>query len=167
MKEDGVTREIVPINAECCIILIFGKEDNGVTVKLPIIEFSQEQRELWEHVGNLWAMSKERDERKIRATLHPQYVGWDMNAALPHDREAAVQSVLGDSPALCEYDLRPLSVQIYEGQVGVAHYSYSAKVLPRNGQTLAVTGRWSEVYLKQDGRWIMVSVSGKPDEPTE
>lgn len=78
-----------------------------MTVQLPIIEFSQDQRDLWEHVGNLWAMSKERDERQIRATLHSQYVGWDMNAALPHDREDAVQSVLGDSPVLCEYDLHP------------------------------------------------------------
>ena len=138
-----------------------------MTAQLPIIEFSQEQRELWKHVENLWAMSKERNENQIRATLHSQYVGWDMNAALPHDREDAVQSVLGDSPVLCEYDLHPLSVQIYEGQVGIVHYSYFAKVLPRNGQTLTVTGRWSEVYLKRDGRWIMVSVSGKPDEPTK
>lgn len=134
-------------------------------VQSPIVELSQEQRELWEHVGNLWAISKQRDERQIRATLHPRYVGWDMNAALPHDREAAVHSVLGDSPSLWEYNLNPLSVQIYEGKVGVAHYSYSAKVLPSNGQTLTVTGKWSEVYLKQDGRWIMVSVSGRPDEP--
>ena len=137
-----------------------------MTAQLPIIEFSQEQRELWKHVENLWAMSKERNENQIRATLHPRYIGWDMNSARPHDREAAIQSVLGDSPALREYDLHPLSVRIYEGQVGVVHYSYSAKVLPRNGQTLTVTGKWSEVYLKQDGRWIMVSVSGRPDETT-
>ena len=141
--------------------------DNGMKVQLPIVKFSQEQRLLWEHVGNLWAMSKERNENQIRATLHPRYVGWDMNAALPHNREAATQSVLGDAPALLEYDLRPLSVQIYEELVGVVHYSYSAKVLPRDGQALAVTGKWCEVYLKQDGRWMMVSVSGRPDEPTQ
>lgn len=135
-----------------------------MTVRLPIVQFSQEQRLLWDHVGNLWAMSKERNESQIRATLHPQYVGWDMTASLPHDREAATQSVLGDAPALCEYDLRPLSVQIYEGLVGVVHYSYSAKVLPRNGQARLVTGKWSEVYLKHDGNWTMVSVSGRPDE---
>ena len=78
-----------------------------MTVQLPIIDFSLEQRELWDHVCNLWAISKERDEGQIRATLHPRYVGWDMNSALPHDQEAAAQSVLGDSPTLCEYDLHP------------------------------------------------------------
>jgi len=89
-----------------------------------------------------------------------------MNAALPHDREAAIRSVLDDSPTLCEYDLHPLSVQIYEGDVGVVHYSYSAKALPRNGQPLNVTGKWSEVYLKRSGSWTMVSVSGRPDQST-
>jgi len=136
-------------------------------VQIPIIQFSQEQRELWEHVKTLWAMSKARNENHIRATIHPQYVGWDMNAAFPHDREAAVQSVLGNSPTLCEYHLHPLSVQIYEGQIGVVHYSYSATVLPKDGQTLAVTGKWSEVHLKRDGRWTMVSVSGRPDKPAK
>lgn len=137
-----------------------------MTIQLPIDKFSREQRALWDHVVNLWAMSKERNESQIRATLHPQYVGWDMNAALPHDREAATQSVLGDAPTLSEYDLHPLSVQIYEGRIGVVHYSYSAKVLPRNGQSLTVTGKWSEVYLKHDEKWTMVSVSGRPDVPT-
>ena len=138
-----------------------------MTVQLPINQFSQEQRSLWDHVVNLWAMSKERNESQIRATLHPQYVGWDMNAAHPHDREAATQSVLGDAPALREYNLCPLSIQIYDGQVGVVHYSYSATILPKNGQALAVTGKWSEVYLKHDGNWTMVSVSGRPDQATQ
>ena len=89
----------------------------------------------------------------------------DMSAALPHDREAAVQSVLGDSPTLCEYVLNPLSVQIYEGHIGIVHYSYSATVLPNDGQALNVTGKWSEVYLKKNGTWKMISVSGRPDEP--
>jgi len=138
-----------------------------MTVQLPIVQFSQEQKLLWDHVGNLWAMSKERNESQIRATLHPQYVGWDMKAALPHDREAATQSVLGDAPALREYNLCPLSIQIYDGLVGVVHYSYSATILPKNGQALAVTGKWSEVYLKHDGNWTMVSVSGRPDQATQ
>lgn len=50
-----------------------------------------------------------------------------MHTPLPHDREA-VRSVAGDSPELREYQLRPLSVQVYDGHVGVVHYSYTATV---------------------------------------
>ncbi len=86
-----------------------------MTIQLPIVDFSEEQRELWERVTDLWLFSTQKDEAQIRSTLHPKYVGWDMTTQLPHDRDAAVLSVSGDSPELREYELRPLSVQIYEG----------------------------------------------------
>lgn len=134
-------------------------------MQLPIVEFSAEQQELWNRVGELWALSKGRAERQIRATLHPDYVGWDMNTPLPHDREVAVHSVCAASTELGEYELRPLSVQVYERQVGIVHYSYSAVVTSKRTRSTNVTGKWSEVYLKHNGLWIMISVSGRPDTP--
>jgi hypothetical protein len=65
-------------------------------VQLPIVDFSSEQRELWKRVSELWELSKGRDRNQIRAALHPGYVGWDMSAPVPHDREAAVLSVSGE-----------------------------------------------------------------------
>ena len=132
---------------------------------VPINEFSPEQTELWGRVLALWALSKNRNKNEIRSTLHPHYVGWDMSSPLPHDREAAVNSVTDDSPELKEYELQPLSVQVYEDSVGVVHYRYAATVVPKGAEALKVTGKWSEVYLKQVGNWQMISVSGKPDEP--
>ena len=130
----------------------------------PISDFSPEQNQLWEKVQSLWEMSKGRDKDQIRATLHPEYVGWDMSTQLPHDRETAVGSVTDDSPILQDYILQPLSVRIYDGRVGIVHYSYAATVLPKDGNAIRVTGKWSEVYLKERDEWMMISVSGKPDE---
>ena len=127
-------------------------------------EMTQEQRELWGRVNSLWELSKGRNKDKIRSALHPLYVGWDMRTTFPHDREAAVNSVTDDSPELQSYVLQPLSVQIYNGHVGVVHYTYSATIIPKNGGALKVTGKWSEVYLKDSGTWQMISVSGKPSE---
>ena len=138
-----------------------------MSIQIPIADFSPEQRELWDHVTNLWAMSQKRDADLIRATLHPQYVGWDMNALLPHNREDAVDSVTGNTPQLCDYNLQPLSVQIYSGQVGVVHYSYTARIEPTGGHTVYVNGKWCEVYIRQNDTWVMISVSGKPEVQTK
>ncbi len=135
-------------------------------LELPIVDLSPAQQELWSRVTELWELSRTRDEGRILLALHPSYVGWDMSSPLPHAREAAVRSVLGDAPELRDYELHPLSVQLYEDHVGVVHYSYSATVAPRRGPTISVTGRWSEVYLKQGGSWIMIAVSGRPDAKT-
>jgi hypothetical protein len=136
-----------------------------MTVQGPTAHFSPAQTELWKRVEELWALSKGRDEGRIRSALHPDYAGWDMSAPLPHDRDAAVRSASGDASQLQEYELHPLSVQVYEGRVGVVHYSYAAKVGPKGEVPIHVTGKWSEVYLMQNGVWVMVSVSGQPDKP--
>jgi hypothetical protein len=47
--------------------------------------------------------------------------------------------------------------------VGIVHYSYSASVLSKGSPTVVVTGKWTEVYLRQAGEWIMIAVSGRPD----
>ncbi|NMF88269.1 nuclear transport factor 2 family protein [Aromatoleum petrolei] len=132
----------------------------------PVTGLSPEQQELWQRVNDLWSLSLERNAEKIRSTIHPRYVGWDMNQSTTHDRETAIQSVLGDAPAVTGYELVPLSVQVYDRTVGIVHYMYSASVTPKDAAPLQVTGKWSEVYLRQDSQWVMVSVSGRPDSPT-
>lgn len=134
-----------------------------MTVQLPIADFSPEQRELWTQVDALWAWSRDGDTERIRAALHPRYVGWDLNAPLPHDRDDAVRSVSGEAPALHDYQLRPLSVEIYDGRVGVVHYTYTATAGAQGEPPATVTGRWSEVYLREGSDWTLVSVSGRPD----
>lgn len=69
-----------------------------------------------------------------------------------------------ESPRVVEFDLTPLGVTIVEGTVGVVHYSYVAEGQAGEQRTRkAVSGRWTEVYLKQGGAWQMIAVSGGPD----
>ncbi len=86
-----------------------------------------------------------------------------MNNPLPHDREAAVQSVASDSPRVIEHTLKPLSVRVYDHSVGVAHDTYTATRGAEGSGARQITGKWSEVYLGRNGTWLMISVSGKPD----
>jgi hypothetical protein len=133
----------------------------------PITELSPEQQDLWQRVNDLWSLSLERNAERIRSTLHPQYVGWDMNQPITHDREAAIRAVLGDAPTVTGYELVPLSVQVYDHTVGIVHYMYSASVAPKDAAPVRIAGKWSEVYLRQDCQWVMISVSGRPDPLTE
>jgi hypothetical protein len=128
-----------------------------------IADWSQQQQELWARVVQLWDLAKVRDTARIESALHPHYVGWDMSTALPHDRNAALQSVGGDSPGLGDYELRPLSVRIYAGRTGVVHYTYAATVMPAGAAAVHVEGKWTEVYVRENGAWVMVAVAGRPD----
>ncbi|ACL73023.1 nuclear transport factor 2 family protein [Thioalkalivibrio sulfidiphilus] len=130
---------------------------------LRVYDLSPEQQDLWKRVNDLWSLSMERNAEKIRSTLHPRYMGWDMNSPVPHDRETAVQSVLGDSPVVVDYQLRPLSIEVYDHVAGIVHYTYSATVAPKGATSFRVSGKWTEIYLKQGDQWVMIGVSGRPD----
>jgi hypothetical protein len=51
----------------------------------------------------------------------------------------------------------------HAGSVSV--YLARAGVTPKGRPPANVTGKWSEVYLKQGGVWTMISISGRPDMP--
>ena len=88
-----------------------------------------------------------------------------MNSTVPHNREAAVQSVVGDTPTVTDYKITPLSIKVYDHAVGIVHYAYSASIAPKNSSLILITGKWSGVYLNWNNEWVMISVSGKPDLP--
>jgi hypothetical protein len=132
-------------------------------ISLPITSFSQEQNEVWKSVNRLWELSQGANADAIRPLIHPRYVGWDITAPMPHLREAAVHSVAGDAHKVAHFVLQPLSVEVYGQIAGVVHYAYSASVVTQKGDPLAVTGKWTEVYIKQAGDWLLAAVSGRPD----
>lgn len=120
---------------------------------------SAEQQQLWDRVCELWSLLQRRDIAAIGKVIHPQYIGWEASSLLPHDRDFALKAAATD-PAIVGFRLFPLSVQVYDGIVGVVHYTFDAEVTTREGRTEKVTGRWTEVYLNKDNSWLMISVHG-------
>jgi len=68
--------------------------------------------------------------------------------------------VAESDPRIIDFHLFPMSVEVYDGVVGVAHYTFEAEVAAPRGRTEKVSGRWTEVYLKKDSVWLMISVQG-------
>lgn len=126
-------------------------------------QLTDEQRDLWARVEALWKMAVAQDTASASEALHPDYVGWVTGQPRPHGRDVAIASVGPSSPRVLSYELRPLSVVVFDGTAGVAHYAYLAVVEAGQGALQTVSGRWSEMYLRKNGQWIMVSVSGGPD----
>ena len=124
---------------------------------------TRDQKELWSRVDALWQMSMTQETAPVGDALHANYTGWVTGQDRPHGRDAAIASVGPSSPRVLSYELQPLSINIFDGIVGVAHYSYVAEVESGADASKNVAGRWSEVYLRKNGQWIMISVSGGPD----
>jgi hypothetical protein len=120
---------------------------------------SPQQQELWDRVRELWRFLQRGDIAAIKAAIHPEYSGWEVGSLLPHDRDFALRAAQTD-PRIVDFHLYPMRVEVYDGLVGVAHYTFEAEVATPNGKTEKVRGRWTEVYLKKDNAWLMISVHG-------
>ena len=125
--------------------------------------FSQEERDLWDHVTALWEVARRRETAPVRQLLHRDYSGWVTGLDAPHDYEAAVASVGPNTPQVLRYRLKPLKVTVFDHEVGVVHYSYEADVEADGGTPMEIGGRWTEVYKRRGNRWLMIAVSGGPD----
>lgn len=126
-------------------------------------QLTDEQRDLWARVEALWRMAIAQDTASATEALHSNYVGWVTGQPRPHGRDAAVASVGPSSPRVLSYELQPLSIVVFDGVAGVVHYTYVADVESSPNVSETVSGRWSEMYLRKNGSWIMISVSGGPD----
>lgn len=147
----------------CCAKIYVNRREDRKGKDMQLDKLTADQKKLWSRVDALWQMSLSPDTAPVDAALHSDYSGWVTGQDQPHGREAAIASVGPSSPRTLNYELQPLGINIFDGIVGVVHYTYTAEIESGTGSSKSVAGRWSEVYLKKNGEWIMISVSGGPD----
>lgn len=127
---------------------------------LTIKDLTVEEKMLWNRVVELWNCSIDRDVDTIHKAIHPNYLGWDNSSLVPHNRNDVIQSVQDKTARLLEYKLHPLGISIYDNRVGIANYRYNANIRDLQKNIRKIGGRWTEIYLRKNGNWILIGVHG-------
>jgi hypothetical protein len=128
-----------------------------------ISDLTTEERTLWQRVDELWRCSMEGNFSAIEKAIHPKYTGWDSKSVVPHDRNYALRSMTDQSAKLVDYRLFPLTITIYEHEVGIANYRYTASIKDLIGNIREIKGRWTEVFCKRNDLWILIGVHGESE----
>ncbi|MFP4014792.1 MAG: nuclear transport factor 2 family protein [Chitinispirillaceae bacterium] len=117
------------------------------------------ERELWDTVVLLWEYARAKNMDAVQGLIHPDYTGWEEASTSPQGYREALESV-SSGMQIVEYNLLPRQVKVIDECVGVAHYVYKVQLLRADDSLMRIKGRWSEVYMKKDGRWVMISAQG-------
>ncbi|MDZ7680607.1 MAG: nuclear transport factor 2 family protein [Fodinibius sp.] len=128
-----------------------------------IRDLTTEEQALWKRVDQLWKCSMEGNFSTIEEAIHPKYTGWDSKSVVPHDRSYALQSMSDQSARLVEYQLFPLTITVYEHEVGIVNYRYTADIKDLIGNIRKTKGRWTEVFCKRNNVWILIGVHGESE----
>jgi ketosteroid isomerase-like protein len=125
---------------------------------------SPEQQEIWRLEEQQWKMAAAKDLTWIETMVHPNLSFWDTDQPMPRNKASLSRWSKYDSAntTVLEQELFPISVTI-TGDVAVAQYRYQIARENYKKERETVTGRYTDVFIKEGGRWRFITWAGGDD----
>lgn len=111
------------------------------------LEFTSEQKEVWNLVEQIWAMGSTGKTDALEPLLHENYNGWNNFSILTWTKKYLIEMAKGSDYT---YKLQPVSVRI-TGDHAVASYFLEVKYPNQK-----IEGRSADFYIKEDGKWKLL-----------
>lgn len=123
--------------------------------------WSPEQQELWQLEQQQWKMAAAEDSSWIDTMVHPNMRFWENGSPMPRDRASLKHWSRFDSEngSMLEYELFPISATI-TGNVAVVQYHYRQAREDFKKDRETVTGQYTDVLIKENGRWLFIAWAG-------
>jgi len=144
------------------LILLLGLGFNSVFAQ----EWNSAQKEVWKNVNDYWALMAKGDINGFMEYFHADYMGWDNDSKVPSAKEDNRKwlNYWMQGVKIPVYQIDPLTIKIY-GDIAFVHYYYSF-VRERDGKKETESGRWTDILMKQGGKWVLIGDHGGSDKKT-
>jgi Domain of unknown function (DUF4440) len=126
--------------------------------------WSPDQQEIWRFEEQQWKMAKEKDLTWIDKMVHSNLSYWDVDRPAPQNKASLLRwnRYSNTNATVLEQELFPISVTI-TGNIAVVQYSYSIARENYKKDRETVTGRYTDVLVKEGGRWLFLAWAGGDD----
>jgi ketosteroid isomerase-like protein len=126
--------------------------------------WSAEQKEIWQFEETQWKMAAAKDLSWMDTMVHPNLSYWETQQHLPQDKASLVRWNRFESAGntVLEQELFPISITV-TGNLAVVHYRYVIARENYKKERERVTGRYTDILLKDGGGWKFISWSGGDD----
>lgn len=126
--------------------------------------WSAEQQEVWKFEEQQWKMAKDKDLSWIDTMVHANLSYWDTDQPMPQDKASLSRwnRYSSTNTTVLEQEIFPVSLKI-TGNLAVAQYRYMVARENYKKERETVTGRYTDVLIKDNGRWMFIAWSGGDD----
>ena len=130
--------------------------------------WSPEQQEIWKFEQLQWKLNAAKDASWIDTMAHLNLRYWEVGSPMPRDRNSLKQwdRINSDSNTVLEQELFPISATI-TGNVAVVQYHYMVARENYKKDRETVTGHYTDVLIKENGRWWFLAWEGGDDPKKE
>ena len=134
-----------------------------VAASTPLLaqEWSAAQKDVWKNVEAYWALAAAGDVEGFMAYVHADYLGWGYQSALPGDKASTRKWIEHDfnTAKTLVSEIKPVGIKIH-GNIAFVHYYYSTVTKDAEGKEKNVSGRWTDILMKQGDKWVMIGDHG-------
>jgi hypothetical protein len=126
--------------------------------------WTPEQQEVWKVEEQQWKMSAAKDLGWIDAMVHPNISYWETGQAMPQNAASLARwnRYSNANGTVLEQELFPISITI-TGNVAVVHYYYQVAREDLKKERTMTTGRYTDVLIKDGGKWRFLTWTGGDD----
>jgi hypothetical protein len=128
-------------------------------------EWTPEQQDVWKFEQQQWAMSKAKDLSWIDTMVHQNMRYWETGSPMPRDKASLKHWSKFDAEngSTLEQELFPIAATI-TGNVAVVQYNYMVATENYKKERKTVTGHYTDVLIKENGRWMFIAWAGGADK---
>lgn len=138
------------------IITVIVISDNAIAQ-----QWSSEQKSVWAGVEEYWALSISSDPISFTKYFDDSYIGWSYDNEIPGTKADAVKSLnywlkKGKTQY---YTITPANIWV-NGDFAYVHYHYTQVTESTEGKPNTERGRWTDILMKKNGKWMLVGDHG-------
>lgn len=124
-------------------------------------QWSAEQKSVWAGVEEYWAASTSTDPLSFLNYFDDSYTGWSYDNESPGTKADAVKSLnywLKKGKTVY-YIITPSKIWV-NGDFAYVHYYYTQVTEGADGKPNTERGRWTDIVMKKNGKWMLVGDHG-------
>jgi hypothetical protein len=129
--------------------------------------WSAEQQEVWKVEEQQWKMAAAKDLSWMDSMVHPSMRYWETGDPMPRGRDSLKRwgRYSSENSTVLEQEIFPISATI-TGNLAVVQYHYMIASEDHKKERRTVTGHYTDVLVKENGRWLFIAWAGG-DHPTD
>lgn len=124
-------------------------------------QWTDEQKDVWKGVDAYWSASVSDKPMEFLNYFDDSYYGWSYENGAPSTKADAQKSLSywTTKGKTVYYVITPARIWV-NGNFAYAHYYYTQVMEGSDGKPITEKGRWTDILMKKDGKWLMVGDHG-------
>ena len=141
----------------CSFLFLFLFATNIISAQ----QWTNEQKEVWKVVETYSALASSHNLNEFMIYFDDSYWGWDYSDPAPLNKAKTMELVnyWWNKHKAGYYIITPAKIWV-NGNYAYVHYYYSAANETNDGKPTSTKGRWTDILMKIDGKWLIVGDHG-------